>query len=92
MGMAAEGFACHKCGACCTIMSISSPIPGMPNGKPAFTKCIHLTDDNLCGLFGKTERPDICSRFQASPDVCGTNREEAITLIVSLELRTRSCT
>ncbi len=22
------------CGACCTAPSISSPIPGMPNGKP----------------------------------------------------------
>ncbi|MDD8045446.1 MAG: YkgJ family cysteine cluster protein, partial [Verrucomicrobiota bacterium] len=23
------------CGACCTVVSISSPIPGMPQGKPA---------------------------------------------------------
>ncbi|HNV09555.1 MAG TPA: YkgJ family cysteine cluster protein, partial [Dokdonella sp.] len=23
------------CGACCIAPSISSPIPGMPNGKPA---------------------------------------------------------
>ncbi|NYZ53719.1 YkgJ family cysteine cluster protein, partial [Escherichia coli] len=23
------------CGACCTAPSISSPIPGMPDGKPA---------------------------------------------------------
>ncbi|HLV28200.1 MAG TPA: YkgJ family cysteine cluster protein, partial [Burkholderiaceae bacterium] len=23
------------CGACCTAPSISSPIPGMPQGKPA---------------------------------------------------------
>ncbi|MGO2368564.1 MAG: YkgJ family cysteine cluster protein, partial [Serratia sp. (in: enterobacteria)] len=26
------------CGACCIAPSISSPIPGMPNGKPANTR------------------------------------------------------
>ncbi|MDR8085529.1 YkgJ family cysteine cluster protein, partial [Acinetobacter baumannii] len=28
-------FQCRPhCGACCTAPSITSPIPGMPNGKP----------------------------------------------------------
>ena len=32
------------CGACCISPSISSPIPGMPKGKPAGERCIQLND------------------------------------------------
>ena len=31
------------CGACCIAPSISSPIPGMPDGKPAGVRCVQLT-------------------------------------------------
>ena len=41
------------CGACCIALSISSPIPGMPNGKPAGVRCVQLTPDNRCLLFGQ---------------------------------------
>jgi Fe-S-cluster containining protein len=34
------------CGACCIAPSISSSIPGMPNGKPAGVVCVHL-DENF---------------------------------------------
>ncbi|PAS17689.1 hypothetical protein CGT75_04930, partial [Vibrio cholerae] len=44
------------CGACCIAPSISSPIPGMPNGKPAGVRCVQLNEDNLCQLFGRPER------------------------------------
>ena len=30
------------CAACCIAPSISSPIPGMPHGKPAGVRCIQL--------------------------------------------------
>ncbi|WP_429347626.1 hypothetical protein [Paraburkholderia sp. Clong3] len=31
-----DAHACRPdCGACCIAPSISSPIPGMPNGKPS---------------------------------------------------------
>lgn len=79
---------CTACGACCIAMSISSPIPGMPNGKPAGVRCVHLADNNLCKLFGRPERPSICSRFPAYPDVCGNSREEALKLIGELEAAT----
>ena len=80
---------CRKgCGACCIHISISSPIPGMPAGKPAGARCIHLTQ-GLCGLFGKPERPDICSTFRATEDICGSNNEEAIVLISRLEQKTK---
>ena len=69
------------CGACCIAPSISTPIPGMPNGKPAGERCLHLSVDYLCGLFGQPERPAVCGAFQADIEVCGSNREEAIKLI-----------
>lgn len=69
------------CGACCVAPSISSPIPGMPNGKPAGERCVHLSVEWLCDLFGKPERPAVCSAFAANEEVCGTSRAEAIRLI-----------
>ena len=36
------------CGACCIAPSISSPIPGMSEGKRAGERCVQLDDDNLC--------------------------------------------
>lgn len=75
---------CHQCGVCCTAISISTPIPGMPKGKPAGIPCIHLSG-GLCKLFGKSERPSICSSFQATPDFCGSNATEALQLISQIE-------
>jgi hypothetical protein len=77
---------CRKhCGACCIAPSISSPIPGMPNGKPAGKACIHLTHDFNCGIYGRPDRPKVCASFRADPEVCGENREEAMILLSSLE-------
>ena len=73
------------CGACCIAISISSPILGMPDGKPAGVRCIHLSDDGLCALFNMAERPKVCGAFQAEEMVCGTSREEAFALISALE-------
>ncbi|MGM0630822.1 MAG: YkgJ family cysteine cluster protein [Pseudomonadota bacterium] len=78
------------CGACCIAPSISSPIPGMPNGKPAGVRCVQLDDDNLCRLFGKPERPAVCGEFSADKEICGESREQAIILLTLLEEDTRS--
>ena len=75
----------EKCGACCIAPSISSPIPGMPDGKPAGVPCIHLSDNYRCQIFGDPGRPKVCDQFKAEPEVCGTNREEALMLLSSLE-------
>ena len=32
------------CGACCLAPSISTPIPGMPQGKPAGVRCVQLDE------------------------------------------------
>ncbi|WP_237045069.1 YkgJ family cysteine cluster protein [Aquipseudomonas alcaligenes] len=73
------------CGACCIAPSISSPIPGLPNGKAAGERCPHLTAEFLCAIFGRSERPSVCSGFAAAEYVCGSSREEAIRLIGWLE-------
>ncbi|MFY0727812.1 YkgJ family cysteine cluster protein [Pseudomonas sp. NFX15] len=69
------------CGACCIAPSISSPIPGMPNGKAAGERCLQLTPENLCSIFGQPQRPAVCSAFEADLEVCGSSDEEAIRLI-----------
>ncbi len=77
------------CGACCIALSISSPIPGMPNGKPAGVRCVQLTPDNRCALFGKPERPEVCVRLKPVIEMCGETREEAMAYLSELETMTR---
>ncbi|WP_137885491.1 YkgJ family cysteine cluster protein [Pseudomonas sp. 2FE] len=76
------------CGACCIAPSISSAIPGMPHGKAAGERCLHLSVEHLCGLFGKPERPTVCLEFEADPEVCGDSSEQAIRLLGWLEQAT----
>jgi len=65
------------CGACCIYPSISSPIPGMPSGKPAGIRCIQLTDDLKCAIFGSPLRPKVCEGFKPELLFCGNSTEEA---------------
>jgi Fe-S-cluster containining protein len=73
------------CAACCIALSISSPIPGMLDGKPAGVRCVQLTDDNLCRLYGRPERPRVCTRLRPSPEMCGDSAEEALATLAELE-------
>lgn len=77
-----------ECGACCIAPSISSPIPGMPFGKPAGVPCIQLDEQLRCRIFGQPERPACCSGLQASPEMCGKKREEALLWLSNLETLT----
>ncbi|MBP7738963.1 MAG: YkgJ family cysteine cluster protein [Spirochaetes bacterium] len=77
------------CGACCIAPSISSPIPGMTGGKPAGVRCVHLTSNNLCGIFGRDDRPAVCNALKASKEMCGDTFEEALSYLASLEAATR---
>lgn len=74
-----------SCGACCIAPSISSPIPGMPLGKPAGTACVQLDHDYRCKLFGRPERPDVCRQFLAEESLCGSDRETALQNLRWLE-------
>jgi Fe-S-cluster containining protein len=76
------------CGACCIGLSISSPIPGMPLGKPAGVRCVQLTDDNRCRLYGLPERPEVCVRLRPMEEMCGNSREEALAYLEELERQT----
>lgn len=76
------------CAACCIAPSISSPIPGMPDGKPAGVRCIQLSDEGLCKLFGQSSRPSVCSELSASAEMCGTNNTHAMTYLIELETLT----
>ncbi|MCL4868666.1 MAG: YkgJ family cysteine cluster protein [Anaerolineae bacterium] len=77
------------CGACCIVPSISSPIPGMPNGKPAGVRCVQLSEDNRCQLFGRPERPPVCVRLQPNEEMCGRDSAHAFTYLIQLEQTTR---
>ena len=76
------------CGACCIAPSITSFIPGMPNGKPAGVRCVQLSEDFLCRLFGSAERPAVCGGFRAAPDTCGATRDQGMAILAWLELST----
>lgn len=73
------------CGACCIAPSITSAIPGMPNGKPAGVRCVQLDENNLCKIFGQPERPKVCASFSADEDICGTHRQQALDNLIYLE-------
>jgi uncharacterized protein len=73
------------CGACCIAPSITSPIPGMPNGKPAGVRCIQLDEENRCRIFGRPERPAFCGGLQAQAEMCGASQAHAMQWLTSLE-------
>lgn len=77
------------CSACCIAPSISSPIPGMPHGKPAGVACVQLDDAGRCRIFGQPERPAVCSGLQPDADMCGETREQALRFLTAMEMATR---
>ena len=78
----------ERCGACCIAPSITTPLPGMPHGKPAGIPCVNLDDDLRCRLFGKPERPAFCASLRPMPSMCGSSRENALEILSILEAQT----
>jgi uncharacterized protein len=78
-----------QCGACCIAPSITSPIPGMPNGKRAGERCVQLLPDMRCAIFGKPERPAFCASLRPREDMCGVSAPDAMARLAALELATR---
>jgi len=78
-----------NCGACCIALSISSPIPGMPEGKPAGVQCVQLNSDMSCKIFDQPERPAVCQNLQPQKDMCKDTKEQATIYINWLEEQTR---
>jgi hypothetical protein len=52
-------------------------------------RCVQLSPDNLCLLFGKADRPAVCLRLQPTRQMCGSSREEALRYLGELEEATR---
>ncbi len=74
-----------NCGACCIAPSIVKPFLGMPEGKPAGVRCVHLLDDYRCAIFESPERPQVCSDFKPDEEFCKADRESALIFMLSLE-------
>lgn len=77
------------CGACCIAPSISSPLPGMPNGKKAGERCVNLGPDNRCRIWGSPDYPPVCRAFRPGRWVCGDSADQALVLLARLEADTR---
>ena len=60
----------------------------MPAGKPSGVRCVHLSADYRCLIYDDPRRPTVCVGFQASPETCGSSREEALWLLAQMELET----
>jgi hypothetical protein len=79
------------CGACCIAPSISSPIPGMPGGKPAGVRCIQLDSHARCRIFDQPTRPAVCGQLQPAWDMCGPHEDggqHALRYLTRLEQAT----
>lgn len=66
-------------------MPVGPPYYG---GKPAGVRCIQLSEDYRCLLYGLPERPLVCMKLKPSEEMCGTNREEALVYLAYLETAT----
>ncbi len=77
------------CGACCIAPSITTPFAGMPHGKRAGERCVHLDDQNLCQLFGHPDRPWFCVELKPQASMCGASDAEARQILTRLERDTR---
>jgi hypothetical protein len=60
----------------------------MPNGKPAGIRCVQLTAENGCAIFGDPRRPAVCASLQPEPGMCGSDRGQAMAWLTALETAT----
>jgi Fe-S-cluster containining protein len=63
---------------------MSSPIPGMPNGRASGERCIQLDENNRCMIYNDPKRPKVCIEFEPNIEFCGTNSEEAFEILNKL--------
>jgi len=61
----------------------------MPHGKPAGVRCVQLDAMNRCLLFGRPERPKVCSTLRPSLEMCGTADDAALIYLDALERATQ---
>ena len=61
----------------------------MPGGKPAGVRCVQLSADSRCLIYGLPERPEVCRRLRANEEMCGETTEQALAYLAALEDATR---
>lgn len=61
----------------------------MPGGKPAGVRCVQLTADHRCAIFGDPRRPAVCSSLRPEPLMCGEDSLHALRWLAELEAATR---
>jgi hypothetical protein len=60
----------------------------MPRGKPAGARCVQLDARERCRIFGRPERPVVCTSLSPDPTMCGQSRTQALTWLARLEAAT----
>ena len=53
--------------------------------KPAGVRCVQLTADNACAIFGHPDRPAVCSSLQPAVEMCGDNPQQALRWLSNME-------
>jgi hypothetical protein len=53
-------------------------------------RCVQLSDDTRCLLFGRPERPAVCVSLRPSDSMCGATAEEALVFLTWLEVETQA--
>jgi hypothetical protein len=56
--------------------------------KPASVRCIQLTVDNACAIFGHADRPAVCASLRPTAEMCGDSREQALRWLGHMERHT----
>lgn len=56
--------------------------------KRAGERCLHLTPENRCGIFADPRRPAVCDSLQPRREMCGDDREHALTYLMRMEQQT----
>lgn len=60
----------------------------MPQGKPAGVRCVQLDERSHCRLFGRPERPAVCTSLAPSAAMCGDSTAQAMAWLSRLEAAT----
>ena len=61
----------------------------MPGGKPAGVRCVQLTEDLRCAIFGDPRRPAVCASLRPTAEMCGATARQAFAHLSRLERATR---
>jgi hypothetical protein len=63
--------------------------PRYAGRQTAGVRCVQLSADNRCMLFGRPERLAVCVSLRPTAEMCGTTNEEAFIFLTTLEHATQ---